>query len=858
MEIFWLIVVVAGLVMWLRQRDQILRLAARVAALEASALQPVPTATPDLRAVPDGDPALATPSPAPVPESSPIPLTPPGGDLERRLGQRWLVWVGALALALGGVFIVQYSIEQDLIGPIPRVGLGLLVGMLLILAAEFLRKRPDRLRLTPAQTAHAASALAAGGVAALFGASWAAFDLYALIPPGAALGAMALSAGVALLLAWHHGALLAVIALAFGYLAPVLVTTDAPAAPAFATWLIAVQLVLALTLRFRPWTWLLALDLLGLIPLGVILMAGSDAGVALAPLVALAATALPVWLARPSLARLGRPIRRVLAVMVGLEGRTWIGALLMAVTTLAAMDSASASSWPLSLFAILLVAATLLGRAPLHVAFAAAASVVLVAAVLALPWMATPITEVIGEDVIGTPGWRLLAPEHLPFARLCAAMALGFFLVGWLGAMRTPRPGGFAALAVTVPLALLVVAYGRIAGFTAAPRWTVVALVMAALFLLAAERSARRTGREPALAAFALGVVGTLALGLTMALSLGWLTVALSIELVALVLIQRRIHLPALARTAAVLAGIVAGRLLWQAADLGPRDLIETSLGAAIWSYGAPTLLILAAFAGGARLDPPWTRDALAAAGAVAWIVAVMRVVAVGVASDRHDDLLEPSLQVATLTLTTLTLALRPPSRLIRAAVVLSGMMALACLAHPAFRILDGEALRVVDVPVLNPLLLLLAMPAIGLAFMLWRHRISLPLAALRLGAALALLLFLAWPVLEIRRSFAGSVVWGDDPVRLAENWLYSAWLITAGVGLLVVGMVTGLRDLRLAALAVLVLAILKVFLQDLGDLTGLWRAAAFLGLGMTLVGVGLAYQRLFSDDRRATAVVGH
>ena len=67
------------------------------------------------------------------------------------------------------------------------------------------------------------------------------------------------------------------------------------------------------------------------------------------------------------------------------------------------------------------------------------------------------------------------------------------------------------------PLALLVVAYAGIALFVAAPSWTIVALVLAALFLLAAERTARHGNEgEPALAAFALGVVGALGLGLAM------------------------------------------------------------------------------------------------------------------------------------------------------------------------------------------------------------------------------------------------------------------------------------------------------------------------------------------------------
>jgi uncharacterized membrane protein len=34
------------------------------------------------------------------------------------------------------------------------------------------------------------------------------------------------------------------------------------------------------------------------------------------------------------------------------------------------------------------------------------------------------------------------------------------------------------------------------------------------------------------------------------------------------------------------------------------------------------------------------------------------------------------------------------------------------------------------------------------------------------------------------------------------------------------------------------------VFLMDFADLEGLWRAASFLGLGFSLLAIGLAYQR--------------
>jgi uncharacterized membrane protein len=62
-------------------------------------------------------------------------------DFEEKLGSRWAVWVGGVALALGGLFLVRYSIEQNLLSPATRIALGGLFALALIAAGEWLRRR---------------------------------------------------------------------------------------------------------------------------------------------------------------------------------------------------------------------------------------------------------------------------------------------------------------------------------------------------------------------------------------------------------------------------------------------------------------------------------------------------------------------------------------------------------------------------------------------------------------------------------------------------------------------------------------------------------------------------------------------
>ena len=77
---------------------------------------------------PPVEPAVELPPPPPPPfvpraPAAPAPA-PERPSLEERFGTRWVIWVGGLALALGGIFLVRYSIEQGWIGPGVRIALG--------------------------------------------------------------------------------------------------------------------------------------------------------------------------------------------------------------------------------------------------------------------------------------------------------------------------------------------------------------------------------------------------------------------------------------------------------------------------------------------------------------------------------------------------------------------------------------------------------------------------------------------------------------------------------------------------------------------------------------------------------------
>jgi len=77
-----------------------------------------------------------------------------------------------------------------------------------------------------------------------------------------------------------------------------------------------------------------------------------------------------------------------------------------------------------------------------------------------------------------------------------------------------------------------------------------------------------------------------------------------------------------------------------------------------------------------------------------------------------------------------------------------------------------------------------------------------------------------------------------------------ATWLLYAA-GLLGLGLVRQAPLLRIAGLVIGGIVAVKAFVFDMAQLTGLYRAASFLGLGASLMGLAYLYQRLVARARR-------
>ena len=161
----------------------------QVAGPNASAAEPPPLpsqspTTADAAASEDAQPPEPL-RPEPIADAAAPPPPPPSEptpSFEERFGTQWTVWVGGLALALGGIFLVRYSIEQGLLGPGVRTFLGGLMAAALLAAGEWTRRNEIRAGFAGLPTAHVPSILTAAGTTCAYATVYAAYGLYGFNP----------------------------------------------------------------------------------------------------------------------------------------------------------------------------------------------------------------------------------------------------------------------------------------------------------------------------------------------------------------------------------------------------------------------------------------------------------------------------------------------------------------------------------------------------------------------------------------------------------------------------------------------------------------------------------------------------
>ena len=167
-----------------------------------------------------------------------------------------MVWIGGLTLALGGFFMVRYSIEAGLLGPGVRMMLGGLFALALLAAGEWTRRKESISAIAALPIANIPAILTAAGTAVAFATVYAAYALYDFLVPATAfilLGLVALGTLAAALL---HGPALAGLGVVGAFVTPVLVSSDKPDFWALYIYLAIVTAAAFGLARIRLWRWL--------------------------------------------------------------------------------------------------------------------------------------------------------------------------------------------------------------------------------------------------------------------------------------------------------------------------------------------------------------------------------------------------------------------------------------------------------------------------------------------------------------------------------------------------------------------------------------------------------------------------
>ncbi len=821
--------------------------------------------------------ALAEPEP---PASAPETPARDSDTLESWLGGRWAVWVGGVALALGGIFLAKYSIESGLLSPAVRLSMAALFGLLLFAAGEVVRRRQAPDAGLPFRTALIPGILTAAGAVTLFGVIYIAYAFYAYLGPLTAFLLLAAVGLATLGLSLMHGQALAGLGLAGSMLTPALIASTAPNIAALFAFLTLCWVATAFASRLKGWTLVPSLGNLGL-GLWALAYIASAPVLETAPLtlclLVMIAGLIFIWpgtafspapepeapqdvptrfgswaqlLARPPLS----------PVVTGASAAVLPALALAATPAVASLD-------PVFCFAALIVTLAAYGAARVNAVWAA----------LLAGAGATGGAALLAFAGLAALGLGLATPEQgVPLSHtteIAASLGLGvaFILLGCVFLNRHGREEPqfsalWAALMAVVPMANAVISFVNFGNLTFDALHGVYGIACAVALLAIAEWHARREdaqGRSAVMNWLVLGGFSGILLALQ-ALTSGVATlIGIAVTGFAFVMAARLRPWAALpwmmgAAGLIVLARIAADPTIVGAANLGKTPVFN-ALAA---GYGIPALLTaLAAFELRAW---PGTRirnllQALASLMVFLTVAILIRhAMNGGTLTSDAPSLGEQSIYTLLtigLSICLMSLDLRSPSPVFRyGSMIAGGLSMLSILGAHLLTLnpyLTGEDTG--RWPFFNLLLIGYLLPAIAYAGLAVYARGRRPPVYVALAAITGLILGFAWATLSVRRIWQGENIAAWKGFLAGETYSYSVVWLLIGIGLLGLGSKFDARSLRIASAALVMITVAKVFLIDMSNLEGVLRALSFIGLGVVLIGIGLFYQRILT--RRGKAV---
>lgn len=768
---------------------------------EGVALPPTPDRT--ASDAPAGDSPSPEPQPAPTASVEPAVLVGRPWTFER-IAVLLAAAGGAGAVVLAGLYFFALAFQEGWVSPGTRYMLGLVSGVLMVLSAELLWSRRYR---------GPAAGLSGAGLGVLYGALYSGSVLYELIPNSATFVLMALvTLTVTGLSNRHQSLFLAVLAALGGFMTPVLLSTGNNQAVALFVYLALLDAGLVFTAVRQGW---LSLSLLAAL-MTVLFQVG--------------------W---------GIQYRAQDQVLVALAGASGLGGLFLLATLRASPGSRMA--WGLlsgGLASLILGPLLFLGPfdgagpqvALLLGLWLLLASTAVLSLTLLRGWVEGSVAVVLSlliAQMVYVSSWA--APDGMSWLLPLAVLAVpvGLCLLGTLRVSAVPL---LAAYVSAVLCALLVAASGQLSLETSSSSWPLIGFTVTfvSLGLLSALRKATGPVMLVALLYAAImfsGLAWTMPETAFLLLIAGLIWLFFAGLPFSLAVFQQ--PLDDFKWSVAAVSGVALFLPLY----LSWRDTLGVLL-----LGGLPLMLSVASIAGVAWLRlKDRAEDGLPMAlytGSALLLLSMVLPLQI-----EHEWLIIGwSLEVAALAW--LSGYLRHPLIPVTAGILAAIVSAL--LYTPSTLSLHGSD----GLYLLNWILYTWGVPALALLYAAFpfRHRRPRLSAGLLLAGVLHLFSLLN---LEVAHAFSSGGELSFRSEDLFEEMVRSVSWAAFGIALLVAGMVSSSRMLRIMAFCFLLLSAGKVFLVDLWSLSGLARVGSIMGLGVFLLFAALLFQRVVLREER-------
>ncbi|TMP67335.1 DUF2339 domain-containing protein [Pseudoalteromonas sp. S1609] len=748
--------------------------------------------------------------------------------------QNWMTWIGAIALALGGVFLAKYSLEAGLLSPAMRLSAGGLFGIGLIAAAYYLHYKRI---VFEGFNNYIPAALASGGFITCFALMFLAYNSFSMLSAEWAFIGLAVIAVCASAMAIKLGPLLAVIGIIGAYSVPVWVNTGSGQLFSLLIYVALVSVAAAVVAHKvkRIWLWyLLWVGHIGWYLVGLTLfnydtvwLIGAFALLSILGLIAIARLGLGfnTLEVRPhSFKRLVNlfpdhglllafiaPL--MIAMLLSVFNLQWQIVALLSIALLLFLVLKN-SRWDAWQGVSLLVALLLVVSAKQTYTFDDALFIFKNEYGLGLLL------------ALGLSGYGLYFgnkyPKRLTF-HLLASLSV-FVLVGTLYAM--------------IPNTALATAY---------PLWAVLLCLMSAVLIKFTQNNTTLWQRF----SYWVGANANITLAITMLLSDSGLTIALAVQVLLLSLLIKKYNV---AMPHWPIKALVAALLLRLTLSPWTPSYDELSIFGLHWSLVVYPLCIGLFFAAAKCFNTSKLKI---------WLEgAALHSLALFVTTETSYQLVGHYPQLFSLSfyeqvlLSCNLLALgcvylyRAQSagqlgKLYRtAALILSALAGLLLIQTT----LDNNPLLmrlyVGETPIFNWVLLIWLVPSL---LVLWLaslvKSLNAKLSQITLGVS-GLLAVLAINTL-IRQYWQGGFIYLDKATSDAELYSYSVIWLLLGALVVIAGHLKQQRLLQNVGLGILGAVIVKVFLIDMANLTGLLKALSFIGLGLSLVGLSWLFQKL-------------